>query len=119
MLVCPYYLPLGQEPWATINSKIRECGRPKRDSVFQPSRMIWIGDSQWYTQWDPLTDKCTGRHGRLHYHCAAFLDGHVLFVEIIRGLYDVDGGYRIQPHKAADETILANQRRVPCSCESP
>jgi hypothetical protein len=119
MLVLPHYLPIVKEPWAAINVKIRACGRARRDNVFQSSRMLWFGDSSWYTQWDPLADRCTGRHGRRHYHCVAFLDGHVAFVEIIRGLYDVDGGYRIQPHRAADETIRANQRRVPCSCESP
>ncbi len=119
ILVSPRFLQTrGKEPWVTINRKILKGDRANQLDVFQPSRLIWMGDSSWYTQWDPLSNACTGRHGRRHYHCVAFFDGHVNFVEIVRGLYDVTGGHRIQPHKEADKTILANQHRVPCSCES-
>jgi prepilin-type N-terminal cleavage/methylation domain-containing protein len=106
------------DPWLTINRKIRACGTPTRDSVFQPARLAWIGDFYWMNQWDVLDSTCTGWHGRRHYHGIAFLDGHAAFTEIVRGMYDTDS-YRIQPHKAADEVVRELQQRVPCKCEKP
>jgi len=104
-------------PWRTINEEILAQGRPERAGVFQPQRLAWIGDFFWTVQLDPVSRRCTGWHGRRHYHNIAFLDGHVGLTEIIRGMYDVDGSYRMQPHKAADPRIRELQQRVPCKCE--
>ena len=118
ILVSPRFLSVTlANPWRTINQRIRTYGVAKREIVFQPSRMLLLGDFPWMSQWDPNNDKCTGWHGRRHYHNMAFLDGHAAFTEIIRGRYDVDGSYRIQPHKEADRTISELQQRVLCKCE--
>ena len=106
--------PDAGESWDPITAEVRAHGSAGSDQAFQQSRLLWIGDYTWYAQWDPLVPACAKRHGRWHYHCMAFLDGHVAFTEIIRGMYDVDGGYRIQPHQAADKTAREFQRPVPC-----
>jgi prepilin-type N-terminal cleavage/methylation domain-containing protein len=118
LLVDLYKLPANvATAWGTINGQIRTPGFATYDTAFQPSRLLWIGDYLWYVQWDPRSSVCTRSHDRRHHYCMAFLDGHIEFVEIRRGLYDVDGSYRIQPHKAADETVRGLQRQQPCSCE--
>jgi type II secretory pathway pseudopilin PulG len=118
ILVDPCSLPFGiREPWGTINQSIRAFRFARRDSVCQPSRLLWIADFAWYAQWDPLNSICTGSHSRRHRYCAVFLDGHTAFVEIFRGLYDVEGGYRMQPHGSADPVVHQLQQREPCSCE--
>ncbi|MCU0917749.1 MAG: hypothetical protein MUC88_24775 [Planctomycetes bacterium] len=105
------------ERWGAINQEILAYGRPERDRVFQPQRLAWIGDFFWTVQLDPLSTRCTGWHGRRHYHNVAFFDGHVAFTEIIRGMYDVDGSYRMQPHREADPRIRELQRHELCKCE--
>jgi len=119
ILVTPNLLPTGdEEPWATINRRIRALAAAKQGTVSEPSRLLWIGDHVWYAQWDPIPVKpvCTKVHGPPHHHCAVFLDGHGAFIEIIRGIYDADK-YRIQPHESIDEVIRRLQRHKKCSCE--
>ncbi len=127
VLVAPHWLAANvrmPEPWQTINATIRSFPTATLSSVRQPSRLLWLGDYPWMNQWDPFSRKCTGWHGRRHWHNMVFLDGHVAFTQIVRGLYDASGGcdvdadYRIQPHEGANETVLTLQHRCPCSCET-
>jgi type II secretory pathway pseudopilin PulG len=127
VLVAPHWLAASArmpEPWQTINRTIRSLPPATLSDAHQPSRLLWLGDYPWMSQWDPFSSKCTGWHGRRHWHSMAFLDGHVAFTQIVRGLYDapgtcdVDADYRIQPHKGANETVVSLQHRCPCSCET-
>ncbi len=108
-----------EEPWRTINARIQERGDPiKKDAVDKPhSAVPWIGDYHWMTQWDPFSHTCGGGwHGKLHHHNIAFLDGHVEFTHITRGLYTNPAeGYRVQAHD--DPIIGRTQEVVPCQCE--
>ena len=107
------------EPWRTINTCILNRGDPiKRSRVDKPHAQVpWFGDYHWMTQWDPLSQTCGGGwHGTRHCHCIAFLDGHVRFTRITRGLYkDPNEVYRVYAFE--DPIITKNQRVLPCQCQ--
>ena len=68
------------------------------------SRLLLIGDYGWINQWKPRTDpkpewKALAEwHGKEDWHNLAFLDGHVGFLEIKKGIY-VSGEYNVLPFK--------------------
>lgn len=125
ILVCPTPLQVGSwvdPPWISdCNKRINQLLPVTRGRVNNPSQHLWIGDWYWYCQWDPLQPACfESWHERRHHHNMSFLDGHVAFVWIVRGLYlNVKEAYRVQPFKEADEFLCANQQVVDCPCGKP
>ncbi len=118
LVVSPIVLPVDSiaDPWRTINKRVRDKGADGFLSIHaipQHEGLLWIGDYSWMFQWDPRSELCSGRHGRRHYSCVVFLDGHVSFVRIIRGIYEYDS-YRMQMPLV--EGIWGLQKRIECSC---
>ena len=79
--------------------------------VDAPSRLLLIGDYGWVNQWSPSVDLRTEWHVRRGHHNLAFLDGHVDFLRIRKGLL-VTAACRVLPF--ADLDRLA----IPCQEET-
>lgn len=64
------------------------------------SHVPLMGDNNWMIEWNPLyKDKHSKAwHGKARHHNLAFLDGHVEFLEIYKGLY-VTSEYSIVPFR--------------------
>ena len=81
-----------------------------------PSRLFLIGDYGWINQWKPRNDpkpewKALAEwHDKEDWHNLAFLDGHVEFLEIKKGIY-VSDNYSILPFK--DLYSLAHEVQGP------
>lgn len=69
-----------------------------RGHVGNPSRLLLIGDYGWMNQSLPLVPRMGDWHGRPYHHNLAFLDGHVGFLHIRKGLYVTDE-YTVLPFK--------------------
>lgn len=116
----------GAQAWVgTCNAKINRqlpVTTMARVEGLSRSQLLWIGDWPWYSQWDPQEQSCQGSwHGsKPHWHNLSFLDGHVAFTRIIRGVYvDRAGAYRIQPFRELDTFLFDNQQEAGCSCGQP
>lgn len=59
-----------------------------------------LGDNNWMIEWDPTYTQKHSKawHGKPLYHNLAFLDGHVEFLEVYKGLY-VTPEYSIVPFR--------------------
>lgn len=78
-----------------INSRLRNITLQQVDV---PQRVLLIGDYGWGVQWIPLYPAGPDWHGRQHHYNVAFLDGHVGFLHIRKGLYITDA-YTVLPSK--------------------
>lgn len=58
--------------------------------VDNPSRLLLIGDFGWLNESLPNDRRLGDWHGKPYHHNLAFLDGHVEFLHIRRGLYVTD-----------------------------
>jgi prepilin-type N-terminal cleavage/methylation domain-containing protein/prepilin-type processing-associated H-X9-DG protein len=106
------------EPTITIYREInKHLARLKFENVSEPSRLVFVGDRNWRTEWLPLNSVYCGKywHRKVHYYNIAFLDGHVEFLKITKGLY-MTGDYRIQPFRAIDSIVDEWQEQSPCPC---
>ncbi|MFC1781926.1 hypothetical protein ACFLZ8_06670, partial [Planctomycetota bacterium] len=74
------------------------------DRVDNPSDLLLIGDYGWFNQWKPAAlpeeewKELAEWHGQEDSHNMAFLDGHVSFLNIQKGLYVTDK-YAVLPFK--------------------
>ncbi len=106
-------------PVAELNRSINEhLVNLKADAVCEPSRLLLVGDNNWVTQWEESFDPGRDWHGVRGRYNMAFLDGHLAFTDIHKGVY-LDDDYRIQPFKALDEATLALQSQVVDSRGTP
>ena len=84
--------------------------------VYKPSLLLLMGDHYWIKQWKPRRDPdpelkaLSEWHGKEDCHNLAFLDGHVDFLEIEKGIYVADE-YSVLPFK--DLYGLAHQVQGP------
>ena len=121
MLIGPDQVPAQDwvtEPWRTINREInKDLLDLKLQQVSGHSRLLLVGDRYWLTQWDPLWTLSCGKawHGKHHHYNLAFLDGHVAYIKIYKGLY-VTQKYCVQPFRKLDGLASQLQETVPCSC---
>ena len=93
-----------------INLRIRHL---KRGAIEDPSRMLLIGEYGWVNEWMPGVDWPKDWHDRPHHHNLAFLDGHVEFLHVRKGLY-VTHQYRVQPFRQLDSLAYeVQQEEVP------
>ena len=73
--------------------------------VYNPARLLLIGDYGWINQWKPKVHpepewkERAEWHDKEDHHSMAFLDGHVEFLKIHKGVY-VAGNYSVLPFKA-------------------
>ncbi len=93
------------------NLNISQVARPHH-------HVVLLGDNGWVNQWSPMPlpfDEWKQRaewHGKSDSHCVAFLDGHVEYRRIEKGIY-VAPQYRVQPFAALDDLARECQGPVP------
>ncbi len=68
----------------------------KRSQTQHHDKLAFVGDTHWLYEWMPSYPHREGWHGKDDYHNLAFLDGHVDFVKIRKGLY-VSSDYHLVP----------------------
>jgi prepilin-type N-terminal cleavage/methylation domain-containing protein len=96
---CGAFSEKTQELDAEINARLANlnCCR-----VSRPSSLLLMGDYGWFNQWRPCPTlfeelkQLAEWHGRADSHAMAFLDEHVAFLEIHKGLYLTDE-YNVLP----------------------
>lgn len=93
-----------------INARLKDINLSK---VANPSRLLLVGDYGWRTQWDPGDSRGVEWHGRACHHNIAFLDCHVEFLEIRKGIHITDK-YTVIPFKELYGLARSVQVEVPC-----
>ena len=89
-----------------INGRLRNL---TRDVVSEPSLLVLVGDNNWVTQWEPTFPSGRPWHRRRDCYITGFLDGHVGFPRIEKGIFAASD-YRVLPFRELDQL-------VPDSCE--
>ena len=87
-------LPYGSLQHA-INTRLQGLTHQRVDS---PARVLLIGDYGWGVQWIPHYPPGPYWHGRRYHYNVAFLDTHVEFLHIRKGLFVTDE-YTVLPLK--------------------
>jgi type II secretory pathway pseudopilin PulG len=88
-----------------------------RNRVCNPSRLLLIGDYGWINQWVPESPpqwwdewkELAEWHGRVDCHNMAFLDSHVSFLKIQKGIYVTDE-YSVLPFEELYELAYEVQQ---------
>ncbi|MFC1604648.1 type II secretion system protein [Planctomycetota bacterium] len=103
---------IGQDACGTFSEKTKELDAEISsrlsnltiNDVYNPSRLLLLGDYGWINQWDPGSDpphewkERAEWHGREDCFNLVFLDGHCGLIKIKKGIY-VDDAYSILPFK--------------------
>jgi prepilin-type N-terminal cleavage/methylation domain-containing protein/prepilin-type processing-associated H-X9-DG protein len=76
-----------------INKQLKNLNVNK---VSKSSLLLLVGDNNWLTEWKYVTPHSKDWHGKLRHYNMAFLDGHVEFIKIRKGLY-VTSEYNVLP----------------------
>lgn len=88
-----------------------------RSRVGNTAKLLLIGDYGFGSQWDPDYDFGVTWHDRCCHYNVAFLDGHVDFIKVRKGLY-VTEEYVILPFKQLYDLAIEIQVEEPCpSCD--
>ncbi|MCD6393108.1 MAG: prepilin-type N-terminal cleavage/methylation domain-containing protein [Planctomycetes bacterium] len=106
--------PTHAELISHINGKLPEL---KETSIDNPSELVLIGDFDWVrhsTSEEPDLECGYAWHGKAHYFSVAFLDCHVEYIEIRKGLY-VGPGYRTIPFTELCSMAMSVQQEEPCN----
>jgi prepilin-type N-terminal cleavage/methylation domain-containing protein/prepilin-type processing-associated H-X9-DG protein len=96
-LITPEVTLLGQK----INERVMDV---TVDDVANPSRLLLIGDYSWFNQWKPRPHpraewkELAEWHDRVDCHNLAFLDGHVGFLNIRKGVW-ITSEYCVLPFR--------------------
>ncbi|MHC4627586.1 MAG: type II secretion system protein [Planctomycetota bacterium] len=105
MLIGPDQVLVLPDPFQPLHLEInKQLRKLTLDRVDNHSRMLLIGDYGWYNQWrlDPFPrqdwKELAEWHDRPDCHNMAFLDGHVGFLNIRKGIYVADE-YAVLPFK--------------------
>jgi len=88
-----------------INQKLKSLNRSE---ISSDSRLLLIGDFGWVNEWSFASTQRIEWHGRAKHHNVAFMDGHVEFIEIRKGLH-VTPRYTVIP--------FANLRTEASACQ--
>jgi prepilin-type N-terminal cleavage/methylation domain-containing protein len=92
-----------------INKKLMNL---KRSYVDNSAKLLLIGDYGWSNDWLPTVPRIGDWHAHPHHHNVAFLDAHVEFLHIRKGLY-VTTEYTVLPFKELYELALEVQEEEP------
>jgi prepilin-type processing-associated H-X9-DG protein len=99
MLIGPTQIPIPRDPRAPlhigINKRLKNLNVNK---VSKSSLLLLVGDNNWLNEFKyniPLSTDADW-HGKLRYYNMAFLDNHVEFIKIRKGLY-VTSEYNVLP----------------------
>ena len=92
-----------QKGWLPDATLLAEINKDLKDlnisRVNNPTQVLLIGDYGWANDWEPELPQVGDWHGRRHCHNLAYLDGHVAFLRIRKGLYITDS-YTVLPFQA-------------------
>jgi len=107
--------PLPGDPGLNLTNCINSLlDGVNRSRVANPARLVLLGDYGFGYQWLPSPiPRGTPWHERCCNFNVAFLDGHVEFTKIRKGLY-VTGDYVILPFKQCYDLALGIQDEEPC-----
>lgn len=86
LLIGPDKIPALLDPnlTAAINQRLPDL---QVQATTSPARLLLAGDNGWVDQWWPTSNKTVeGWHGRTQWFSLAFLDGHVAFLRIRKGI---------------------------------
>jgi prepilin-type N-terminal cleavage/methylation domain-containing protein/prepilin-type processing-associated H-X9-DG protein len=93
-----------------INARLKNLNRSRVDN---PARLLLIGDYCWGFQWLPSPyPQGAYWHGRKCHYNVAFLDGHVDFLHIHKGLY-ITPEYTVLPFKDLCDLAQRVQKEEP------
>lgn len=100
LLIGPSQIGLGTGNLADLHREInKRLKNLKRSGVSNPARLLLVGDNNWMYEWNPLImPHSKDWHGKPRRHSLAFLDGHVAFIKIRKGLY-VTSRYNVLPFR--------------------
>ena len=108
LLVGPDQIGVPDNEWRPLHEEINNRLKGlRRSSVNSPARLLLVGDDPWVAEWLPAMPHREGWHGTSRSHNVGFLDGHVCFLPIRKGLY-VDNEYAVLPF----EDLYALGRRL-------
>jgi prepilin-type N-terminal cleavage/methylation domain-containing protein/prepilin-type processing-associated H-X9-DG protein len=98
-----------------INKKLLNLNRSQVDN---PAQVLLVGDYHWASQWMPSPyPRGQNWHGRCCHYNLAFLDGHVEFLRIRKGLFVTDE-YSVIPFRNLYGLASKAQEEEPCPlCE--
>ena len=107
------YVPTGYVALRrAINTRLD--GISRMDVTTNPALLLLVGDNNWIREWHPATPHGQDWHGKLHYFNIAFLDCHVDFIRIRKGLF-VTPEYSVIPFRDLHKLAYSVQQEVPCS----
>jgi len=92
-----------------INKRLKNLNL---NQINNPGRLLLVGDYTWGSQWLPGYPKGPDWHGRAWHYNLAFLDGHVEFLHIRKGLFITDD-YTVLPFEAVYELARSVQAEEP------
>lgn len=81
------------------------------DVTTNPALLALVGDNNWMNEWMPVQSHMRAWHGKPRHHNLAFLDCHVEFLKIRKGLY-ITSEYSILPFRDLHKMALAVQQEV-------
>ena len=93
-----------------INSRLKNL---TVNDVDNPTQLVLIGDFGWATQWVPKYPRGPAWHGRCCHYNLGFLDGHVDFLKVRKGLYRTDE-YTVIPFQELYSLARKIQVEEPC-----
>lgn len=92
-----------------VNTRLR---RMNRNRVHNPGKVLLIGDFGWVASWIPWNTKHVEWHGKPLSHNIAFMDTHVEFVQIRKGMH-VTPQYSVIPFKDIANAAIECQEEGP------
>jgi prepilin-type N-terminal cleavage/methylation domain-containing protein len=76
-----------------INKRLRNLNL---GNVSRPAELLLVGDNNWVDEWKCIPIHVKDWHGKSRYYNLAFMDGHIGFIKIRKGIY-VTPEYTVLP----------------------
>lgn len=93
-----------------VNKRLRNL---TRSQIYDESRLILMGDGDWLNSWDFNIRQRIEWHHQSCSHNVAFMDGHVDFIHIRKGVHTTPR-YLVNPFKSLLAQAYACQVEIPC-----
>lgn len=104
--------PFPDDPCMDLKNKlIPRLTQVTRGKISNESRLLLIGDAAWYFMQKYNSTSWLYWHGRKYFHNLGFMDGHVAFIEIHKGLY-VTPQYTVIPFRDLLDSASSCQQEV-------
>ena len=88
MLIGPTQIDIPRDRHTQLHIEInKRLKNLNVNSVSNSSRLLLVGDNNWLTEWKYNTPHSKDWHDKQRHYNMAFLDGHVGFIKIRKGLY--------------------------------